>query len=431
MMTTAPAPRATRSIRVWVVDNRHLAAGSLAIMGSTVFSSVAGWAYWALAAHHWSRPSVGVSLSTVSALSIIGLLAGQPFALSISARLTTGVTPWRVMRHAVVVTALLGIILGATGLALLPRSLLDGLNGPTKLLFLAGSLMAPLSIVLDAASLVVRITHWIVLRTLIHSVGKLVVLAAIAYGVVQYSGTEAVLASWVGAQVVANGMSALRLRSVVPRVGVPNGTGTREILWKGIGPQVLGTWAASVPPQVLPIVVIGSLGATQAGWFSLTWLLGGVCFMISPSVSQVLLAEGARRERQLSASLRSAVSFSLLLLAPPIMLFLVAGRPLLNLFSPGCGQAGSSLLIVLALSALPDLVTNIAVAVYRIRERLVMVSAVNGVIAIVTVAGAEIAVRRHSLLAVSLSWGTAQLCGCLVVLGDMLIHRVRAGRGQS
>ena len=78
----------------------------------------------------------------------------------------------------------------------------------------------------------------------------------------------------------------------------------------------------------------GSSARSQAGWFSITWLVGSLCFMISPAVCQALLAEGSLRPEELDAKTRAAVGLSSGLLAVPLVVYVFFGSAVLRLFGP-------------------------------------------------------------------------------------------------
>jgi len=298
-----------------------------------------------------------------------------------------------------------------------------------SVLFVVSAGIAPAAIVCDGAALVIRRGSLIVVRSSLHSFGKLFALGVFALGVGVQAGPEAVLISWTVAQLFACGFALWKWRSAAQVTDTaPVEAPTPINLKKGFVLQLIGTLAGSLPPQVLPLVVVASLGTTSAAWFSITWLVGGLCFMISPAVSQTLLAEGTRPELSLRPLVRSAALLSLGLLAVPVLLYVGAGKHILDLFGSEYGAAGSTLLLALALSSLPDLVTNLAVSVYRIQERLVLAAVVNCSIAAVAIAGTVFAVSRHSLAGIGWSWCAGQGCGVIIVVFIVLIDANRQGR---
>jgi O-antigen/teichoic acid export membrane protein len=209
----------------------------------------------------------------------------------------------------------------------------------------------------------------------------------------------------------------------------PRDRAARRAAWndlrRGFGLQVVGTLGGALPPQVLPVVVIASLGAVHAGWFSITWMVGVLCFMISPSVCSALLVEGSFRPDQLAAKTRAAITMSSGLLVVPLLVYVFAGHFVLGLFSRTYADHGTGLLAILAISSIPDLVTNVAVGRYRVQGRLGAAATVNALIAVVAVGGAAWALPHFGINGAGWAWTAAQVAGCLALLGIAAVRRLR------
>jgi O-antigen/teichoic acid export membrane protein len=266
-------------------------------------------------------------------------------------------------------------------------------------------------------------------RNGMHGVGKLLLLVALAIPAGLISGPFAVIGVWAVLSVATSLWEYDRLRREIARrapIGVPSLTDRRAgfaELREGFGLQVVGTLSGSLPPQVLPIFVIGILGQVEAGWFSITWLVGSLCFMISPSVCQALLAEGSLRPDELDARTRAAIALSSGLLAAPLVVYVFFGSAVLGLFGSSYAANGTTLLVILAISSIPDLVTNVGVARYRVQRRLAPAAAVNGVIAVVTITGTAWAVGGHGIDAVGWSWMAGQVAGCGALVTTVALDR--------
>jgi O-antigen/teichoic acid export membrane protein len=217
-----------------------------------------------------------------------------------------------------------------------------------------------------------------------------------------------------------------------PRRAAPGGrrAGFAE-LREGFGLQVVGTLGGSLPPQVLPILVVAILGPLEAGWFSITWLVGSLCFFISPAVCQALLAEGSLRPSELDAKTRAAVALSSGLLVGPLLVYVFYGSAVLGLFGAQYAAHGTALLRILALSSIPDLVTNVAVARYRVQGRLGAAAAVNAVIAVVAVGGAAWALVPYGIDGAGWAWTAGEVAGCAVLAGIALVDRGEATRARA
>lgn len=414
-----------------LVEHTHLIRASFGVMTSTAITSLSGWLFWLVATHHWRTSEVGVSTSLIAAMTVISLIAAQPVSTTLLARLPRSEHPKSILAASCAFSGAISLVLSIVAITLLPSSLSVVRDIAVAIPFSIGCLTVAIGVVLDAASIAARRPAVMITRNGTFGIGKLLVLVSIAVVVPSLSGPRAVIASWTGTCIVACFISwyILRRSDILNRTRSSALSATRTgwtQVRTGLVSQTLGSWGGSLPPQLLPVLVAAILGSTATGYFSITWLLGGLCFMISPAVSQALLAEASHHPEQVKEKTRLAAIVSLSILAVPLLVYVVASRPVLTLFGTRYADNGHFLLVILAISAIPDLITNIAVARYRSMERLRMSACVNVTIAVVTIVGAGLFLRRFGIDAAGWSWTAGQVAGCLVVAVEMFSARRRS-----
>lgn len=104
------------------------------------------------------------------------------------------------------------------------------------------------------------------------------------------------------------------------------------------------------------------------------------------------------------------------ILLPTMLVMVVGGRLILGLFGTRYAEAGYSLLILLAISALPDAVSNVAVTVFRVTHRLAYSAGLNIGILVVTLAAAWILMPSLGIAGVGAAWLGAQIIGAIASL---------------
>jgi O-antigen/teichoic acid export membrane protein len=402
-------------------DNFHLIRGSVGVMTSMVLAALAGWLFWVVATHRWSTSQIGVSTSLVAALTSIALIAGQPIATTMLLRIPRSERREDLLFAGLSVAVGIALFESVIAIFLLPSHLSVVRTLGVGSLFAIGAAAAAAGIVLDASSLAIRKPGFMVARNGLHGGGKLVLLVALAIPAGLISGPFAVIGVWAVLSVATSlweldcwHREVARRALVDGRAPVDRRAGLAE-LREGFGLQVIGTLGGALPPQVLPILVVGILGTVQAGWFSITWLVGSLCFMISPAVCQALLAEGSLRPTELDDKTRAAVLLSSGLLVVPLFVYVVFGHLVLSLFGVTYATHGTTLLVILAISSIPDLVTNVAVARYRVQGRLGTAAIVNSVIAVVAIFGTAWALPRYGINGAGWAWTAGQVAGCCVI----------------
>src|ERR1700724_2868414 len=96
-------------------------------------------------------------------------------------------------------------------------------------------------------------------------------------------------------------------------------------------------------PLLLPVLVVARLGAGSNAYFYITWMIGSVFFMVSPSVSNALFAESVRAGSGLRATVGKALRVTSFLLAPAIVVMVAGGKLILGIFGHAYVSAGYGL----------------------------------------------------------------------------------------
>src|SRR5260370_27007203 len=133
-------------------------------------------------------------------------------------------------------------------------------------------------------------------------------------------------------------------------------------------------------------------------------MIGGIFFTVSPSVATALFAEGVRVRSDLRRVVVKALRVICVILVPAMLVMIAGGRFVLGLFGAPYAAAGYGLLVLLAISALPDAVSNVAVAVLRITHRFGYSAALNIGICVVSLAGAWVLMPTLGILGVGVTW---------------------------
>ena len=121
---------------------------------------------------------------------------------------------------------------------------------------------------------------------------------------------------------------------------------------------------------------------------------------------------------ELKTKTRAAVVLSSSLLTVPLLVYVFAGRFVLGLFGHSYAEHGTALLTILVISSIPDLITNVAVARYRVQGLLGPPAIVNGLIALVALGGAVWVMPYLGINGAGWAWAAGETAGCLALLRD-------------
>lgn len=161
----------------------------------------------------------------------------------------------------------------------------------------------------------------------------------------------------------------------------------------------------------------------------IAWMVGTVFFMISSTTGSSLFAEGSHDPHALRATVIASARFTAVLVAPAILVAAVLGHEILSVFGPAYSRHGYVLLLILAVSAIPDAVSNLYIPLLRVRNRLRSAAALTICMALFSVVVGWIVAPNLGLVGIGAAWGLGQTLGGVWVVWDVLRSRRRPTLG--
>jgi len=408
--------------------HESLYRNSLFIMATTALNSAFGYLYWIIAARSFNTHDIGTASALISAVILVSLLSNLGVGSTLVQLLPT--RPSGVRWAATINTGLLlgfssGLIGGVGLIIAVPFFLHYSGSEPytlysSALLVLAVPLWN-LCLILDniftaelsSGKALIRNLAFILLKILLLLPPFVISMKGKQDGL----GLLLLLFSWIFSSLLSVfvGLAlVVRLRRGYSITLKPLRTQVK-LLWSRSFSHYLINLGSSTPMYILPVLVATRLSVTDNAYFYLTWMLGNVFFMVSPAVALALFAEGSQAHLGLGQQVRKSLTLTLLLLVPVIAFFMLAGRLMLTIFGPSYPNHGYILLCLLAVSSVPDAITNIFVSVLRINLHLTSALLLNMCMGILAVALSWFLLPLLGIAAVGWSWLAAQCCGSLFV----------------
>jgi len=422
-----------------------LVRNSLYLMASTVTTAGLGYVFWAIAAHAFTRQDIGIGSGIISLCGTTALLTYLGSSAMLIERLPGSEcsSAWTsILVRACLATAVVTAVATALAVPVLMTSSNYRMffNSPSPIIIaIAGSVAWTLVSLLGSAFVSARRAgRYLSIYTLISAAKVLFVLPFAAAG----AGAMGVVGAWVASTALGVGVGASWL---VPRMGLGRRPGDRRRRRGTLKPdrmprsdrrashrrsrvtpstasmrrllgQHLTSTGGALTPLVLPLLVVIRLGVERNAYFYITWMVGAVFFMVSPAVATAVFAEGVRAGADLRRGVTKALLVNVVLLAPAIMVMIIGGKLVLGLFGAPYAAAGYGLLILLAISALPDAVSNVAISIFRVTERLTYSTLLNLGILGTTLFGAWFLMPPLGIAGVGVAWLGAQTLGAIASL---------------
>lgn len=158
----------------------------------------------------------------------------------------------------------------------------------------------------------------------------------------------------------------------------------------------------------LPLLIIDRLGPAAAGHYALAWTVGFSLYLVSLNIGSSLTVETAADQSEIRGRCLRCVTHQAKLLVPAVALIVAAAPHLLMIFGPAYAAADAGALRLLALAALPALITNTAISVTRSQRRMRMVAGIQVSICILMWGLSAVLMGPLGITGVGAAWLIAQ-----------------------
>jgi O-antigen/teichoic acid export membrane protein len=136
-----------------------------------------------------------------------------------------------------------------------------------------------------------------------------------------------------------------------------------------LGADYAGAVFTQLSMTGLPVLVLAVLGAEAAAAYTVVWQFGLALYLVPSGLGQSLIAHGAAEPGRVERARRETVRRGLMLVVPAAAVLAVGGQLILSLFGSHYAAEGAAPLALVALSAIPNVITAAAVSTARIRQR--------------------------------------------------------------
>ncbi len=395
----------------------------LALVLSSGISSAVGLLYWVVAARLFPPHVVGVNTTLISTMTLIGVTSQLNLGSALlrfvpvagrSARSLVGAC----YGIAVLTACALGAVF-ALGAPWWAPDLVDALGrGPLLAFFLVATPVWAAFAMHDYTLTAIKRATLVPLENLAFSLLKIGFL--VAGTVLVFRGVIA--ASWVlAAAVVVLVVAAFLAKALQPTAETP--PAREQIGPRNIAGYVSADWAGGLCTDAvefgLPLVILFSLDAESAGTFSVVWAIAYAFYLVTHGMSQSMVTHVADSPDACHAAVRTMVTKALSLIVPGVLVVVLGAGLILSIFGPHYAENGTTLLVLCALSAVPNVVVGATVAVARIRRRPVAIFGVPATVAVVVIPVALALMPAFGLTGV----GIALLAGQTAVASGILLTR--------
>ncbi|MFC8793949.1 lipopolysaccharide biosynthesis protein [Streptomyces cinereoruber] len=363
-----------------------------ALMLSTGVSAALGLGFWLVAARYYTEEAVGQGSAAIAAQRLLASLTATTMIGAVvryvpRAGRATGPLVLRLyLVSTVVVTVACGIFLLTLdwwGPSYAPLGTLSA-----GLFFTASCVGWALLTLQDGVLTGLRRAIWVPVGNAVFSLGKLVLLVALAAAV----PVLGVFVSWSAAIALSVvPLAWLVFRRLIPRQARADRDreppSLREIGRFMAGDSV-GALFSLAMINLLPVMVAVRFDAAHNAFFYTAYTVGGTMEFMAINMASSLTAHASHSPDSLAEGVRGALRRMALLLVPVVLVLVVFAPLILAPFGGDYAEHGTTVLRLLAAAALPRVAVELYIGVLRVQGRTGMLAAVQGAMCVLVLGSA-------------------------------------------
>lgn len=407
-----------------LAPSHHLLRSAYSLIANTAVTAALGMVFWVAAARLYPAATIGrdnvlisamVGLSTICQLNLSNGIAR--FLPDLGAR--TG----RILLWAYGLAGATALILGTAFVLLAPALSheLVYLGGQPALAtgFVAALALWGVFALQDAALMATRHAPWIPIEN-----GAFGVLKLLALPLLLAVGTaNGVFLSWaLPMALLLIPVNLLLFRRAIPR-HVASHRRESSIGMLGQGPVVrflaqdyLASVLTETTQMVLPLLVIGILGARESAYFAMPFTITVTFDAFAYSACASLVVEGTLEQESLRALTRVFVRRVLVLLVPAACVLIAAAPLVLLPFGHAYATHGAAVLRLLLCASVFRTVIALFQAVARVHRHGARIALVELALLVLVLGPAVSLARTHGIEGAAAAWLLANLVICVCII---------------
>jgi len=173
-------------------------------------------------------------------------------------------------------------------------------------------------------------------------------------------------------------------------------------------------WLATT--DLMTLVVLDQLGSQQSAYYFMSFTIAYSLYLVASNVGSAFVAEAAQFPGRSSVLARNALRHAALLVVPLALVGVVVAPLGLRTLGREYATNGTTLLRLLLLSAIAQVIIEIAISAARLRRDNRMVLTVYGAQALGIFGGTALMIGHWGLTGVGLSWVLTQMAIALALV---------------
>lgn len=393
---------------------------SILIMASTVLTSVLGFIFWVISARLYSSEDVGLATTMISSIGLLSTVSLLGYNTSLIRYMYASNNRTERISTSMTVVCSASVVISATFVILLPHIsprlvfVRDSLW--LSSVFIITAVLMTSYLMLDSIAIALQRSEILLLKNSVLSVTKLavvVILTTLGATGIFLANT---LATGIAVTIAVLSVASILGHGIRPHFDRDMAREMSRYSWMNYA----ATSIESASVFLLPIIITNVLGPSLSGYFYIDMMIAGAIYMIPISVSQSVFAHGSRHGSQLVSAVRKATRLIAVLLVPAMVVAIVFGIDVLNVFGKEYATSGYVTLVLLVCASVPVAAKLLVNAVFNVEHKVALIITMNACTAGVVI-GLSLVLMRYGLVGVGVAWLAGETIGAIVALMLLLL----------
>lgn len=381
------------------------------LVANSGLGSVAGFAFWLIAARLYSTEDIGLATTIISVVGFIGLLSDLGFTVSLIKYLPESKNKNDLINTCFTISGIFSIVASII--------FVEGVNVySTELAFLKLSFIYSIIFIFygflvisvalqDSVFIAFRNTKFSFLKMNIQAILKIpllfICISLDSFGILLSFFIAYLLATLISIYIFIPKINP----SYKPLIKID------YLIVKNILHFSTFNYIArifeSIPSAALPLLITTVLNPEKTAHFYMAWMIATIVYVIPQSISKSLFAEGSNTYKDFSSKIKKSIRVSFYFLIPITIIFFLFGGIILSMFGKEYSSGGLHLLWFLLLSGIPLIFNNVCITVNNIEDNTKHIIYINVTITALTLVITYFTLETLGIISVGIAWFLSQI----------------------
>lgn len=400
-----------------IIDNifeDSLLKNSIYLMTTSLVGSVLAFFFWIIAARYYTPDDVGIGSAIFSSISLVATIGSVGLPVALFFYLPRNSDTNKIINSCLVAGIISSIIFSSIfvlGLKIWAPELMLILNNLKNIsIFILVTVAISISTLIGAALTAGKRSSFQMVKEVIYNFIKIFPLVLF----VSYGTMGIIISICIGLllSTMVGFILLFKVWKYSPKL-------TLDPIIIDMAGFSAGNYIANIfynlPVLILPIMILNMVSARSAGYFYIAMMMAGLLYGISHSISNSFLVESSDKDK-FSGDINKSIKFNMVILIPGLLLFIIFGKLVLNIFNQDYAENATTTLIILAVTSIPVSIINIFCAIRNSQNMVVSVVKMDMLVALITVILSVPLIRIMSIEGAAVSYLIANIVGALAVV---------------